>query len=46
MPEWKPFTDANPVYMTLYDEPEAEVKRASELMDFLVNTVLEKNYES
>jgi para-nitrobenzyl esterase len=44
MPEWTAFTDTNPVYMTLYDEPKAEAKPASELMDFLVNIVLDKDY--
>jgi para-nitrobenzyl esterase len=40
MERWDPFTDNNPVYMTLYDTPKAEVRPPDEIMEFLLNSYL------
>ena len=42
MERWDPYTDSNPVYMTLYDAPKAEVRPASDVMEFLINNQLKK----
>lgn len=42
MEKWDPFTDANPVYMTLYEAPKAEIRKATDVMEFLVDSQSKK----
>ncbi len=42
MEKWGAFTDANPVYMTLYEAPKAEVRPAEGVMEFLIDNQFTK----
>ncbi len=37
METWEAYTDAKPVYMTLYEAPKAEVRKPSPLMELLIS---------